>query len=105
MYFNAKLKVWINYRPAMWKLVITYAPILGATLIAGRLLLMSIMIGMIYLSGAVFVTIMALSAYRMVYASIWDWRINHIPLNRGLLSILRKRNCRVQCLRFKRARR
>jgi len=26
---------------------------------------------------------MAFSAYRMVYAAIWDWRINHIPLNRG----------------------
>lgn len=27
---------------------------------------------------------MAFSAYRMVYASIWDWRINHIPLNRAV---------------------
>lgn len=26
---------------------------------------------------------MAFSAYRMVYASIWDWRTNHIPLNRS----------------------
>lgn len=26
---------------------------------------------------------MAFSAYRMTYAAIWDWRINHIPLNRG----------------------
>lgn len=26
---------------------------------------------------------MAFSAYRMTYASIWDWRYNHIPLNRG----------------------
>lgn len=26
---------------------------------------------------------MAFSAYRMTYASIWDWRFNHIPLNRG----------------------
>jgi hypothetical protein len=25
---------------------------------------------------------MAFSGYRMFYASIWDWRINHIPLNR-----------------------
>ncbi|OIW30152.1 hypothetical protein CONLIGDRAFT_680933 [Coniochaeta ligniaria NRRL 30616] len=27
---------------------------------------------------------MAFSAYRMTYAAIWDWRYNHIPLNRGV---------------------
>ena len=27
---------------------------------------------------------MAFSSYRMTYAAIWDWRINHIPLNRGV---------------------
>lgn len=27
---------------------------------------------------------MAFSAYRMTYAAIWDWRFNHIPLNRGV---------------------
>jgi diacylglycerol diphosphate phosphatase/phosphatidate phosphatase len=37
LYLNAKLKVWSNYHPAMWKLVATYAPILGATLVAGAL--------------------------------------------------------------------
>lgn len=35
------------------------------------------------LAGAVIGTVMAFSAYRMTYAAIWDWRINHIPLNRG----------------------
>ena len=25
---------------------------------------------------------MAFSAYRMVYASVWDFRFNHIPLTR-----------------------
>lgn len=34
-------------------------------------------------AGAVIGTVMAFSAYRMTYAAIWDWRINHIPLNRG----------------------
>lgn len=37
LYLNAKLKVWSNYHPAMWKLIAIYAPILGATLIAGAL--------------------------------------------------------------------
>jgi diacylglycerol diphosphate phosphatase/phosphatidate phosphatase len=36
LYLNAK-KVWSNYHPAMWKLIATYAPILGATLIASAL--------------------------------------------------------------------
>lgn len=26
---------------------------------------------------------MAFSSYRMCYAAIWDWRFNHIPLNRS----------------------
>ena len=34
---NAKLKVWSNYHPAMWKLIAVYAPILGAVLIGGAL--------------------------------------------------------------------
>ena len=35
LYRNAKLKVFSNHHAAMWKLVATYAPVLGATLIAG----------------------------------------------------------------------
>ena len=34
------------------------------------------------LAGAVIGTTMAFSAYRMVYASVWDFRFNHIPLVR-----------------------
>jgi diacylglycerol diphosphate phosphatase/phosphatidate phosphatase len=37
LYLNAKLKVFSNHHAAMWKLVVTYAPVLGATLIAGML--------------------------------------------------------------------
>jgi diacylglycerol diphosphate phosphatase/phosphatidate phosphatase len=33
-------------------------------------------------AGAVIGTLMAFSAYRMVYASVWDFRFNHIPLLR-----------------------
>lgn len=33
-------------------------------------------------AGAVIGTIMAFSSYRMVYASVWDFRFNHIPLLR-----------------------
>jgi len=84
LYLNAKLKVWSNYHPAMWKLIATYAPILGATLIAGALTIDEFHNWYDCLAGAIIGTVMAFSAYRMVYASIWDWRINHIPLNRAV---------------------
>jgi membrane-associated phospholipid phosphatase len=37
LYLNAKLKVFANYHSAMWKLIATYAPVLGACLIGGAL--------------------------------------------------------------------
>ncbi|EKD18783.1 PAP2 superfamily protein [Drepanopeziza brunnea f. sp. 'multigermtubi' MB_m1] len=84
LYLNAKLKVWSNYHPAMWKLIATYAPILGATLIAGALTIDEYHNWYDCVAGAIIGTVMAFSAYRMVYASIWDWRTNHIPLNRAV---------------------
>lgn len=83
LYLNAKLKVFSNYHPHMWKLVAIYAPILGACLIGGALTIDEFHNWYDILAGAVIGTVMAFSAYRMCYASIWDWRYNHIPLNRG----------------------
>lgn len=83
LYLNAKLKVFSNYHPAMWKLVVIYAPILGACLIGGALTIDEFHNWYDILAGAVIGTVMAFSAYRMTYAAIWDWRWNHIPLNRG----------------------
>ncbi|KAL8388162.1 hypothetical protein RB599_003075 [Gaeumannomyces hyphopodioides] len=37
LYLNAKLKVFSNYHPSLWKLALIYAPILGAVLIGGAL--------------------------------------------------------------------
>jgi len=82
LYLNAKLKVFSNYHPAFWKLIATYAPILGATLIAGSLTIDEYHNWYDCLAGAVIGTMMAFSAYRMVYCSVWDFRFNHIPLNR-----------------------
>lgn len=83
LYLNAKLKVFSNYHPAMWKLVALYAPVLGAVLIGGALTIDEYHNWYDVFAGAVIGTMMAFSAYRMTYASIWDWRFNHIPLNRG----------------------
>jgi len=82
LYLNAKLKVWSNYHPAMWKLLATYAPILGALLIIGTLTIDEFHNWYDCAAGAAIGTIMAVSSYRMVYASVWDFRFNHIPLTR-----------------------
>ncbi|KAK0716113.1 phosphatidic acid phosphatase type 2/haloperoxidase [Lasiosphaeris hirsuta] len=82
LYLNAKLKVFSNYHPAMWKLAAVYSPVLGACLISGALTIDEFHHWYDITAGGVIGTIMAFSAYRMTYASIWDWRWNHIPLNR-----------------------
>ncbi|KAI2473340.1 acid phosphatase/Vanadium-dependent haloperoxidase [Annulohypoxylon bovei var. microspora] len=83
LYLNAKFKVFANYHPSMWKLVLLYCPILGAALVCGSLTVDASHNWYDILAGAIIGTVFAFSAYRMTYASIWDWRINHIPLNRG----------------------
>ena len=81
-YLNAKLKVFSNHHPAFWKLIAIYAPVLGACLIGGALTIDEYHNWYDVLAGAVIGTIFAMSSYRMVYASIWDFRFNHIPLTR-----------------------
>ncbi|KLU83912.1 lipid phosphate phosphatase 2 [Magnaporthiopsis poae ATCC 64411] len=82
LYLNAKLKVFSNYHPSLWKLALIYAPILGAVLIGGALTIDKFHNWYDILAGAIIGTIFAFSAYRMTYAAIWDWRYNHIPLSR-----------------------
>ncbi|KAJ2990176.1 hypothetical protein NUW58_g3088 [Xylaria curta] len=94
LYLNAKLKVFANYHAPMWKLIAIYVPILGAVLIAGALTIdeyhhylnprwPTVFQGYDVSIGAVIGTVMAFSSYRMCYAAIWDWRWNHVPLNRS----------------------
>lgn len=66
----------------MWKIIVTYAPVLGAFLITGSLTIDEYHNWYDCLAGAVIGSVMAISAYRMVYASVWDFRFNHIPLTR-----------------------
>ncbi|KAI1461060.1 acid phosphatase/Vanadium-dependent haloperoxidase [Annulohypoxylon moriforme] len=83
LYLNAKLKVFANYHSSMWKLALLYCPILGACLVCGSLTVDASHNWYDILAGAIIGIVFSFSAYRMVYASIWDWRINHIPLNRS----------------------
>lgn len=85
-YLNAKLKVFSNHHPAMWKLIVLWAPILGACLITGALTIDEYHNWYDCVAGAVIGSVMATSAYRMTYASIWDFRFSK--------SYLRKSTCR-----------
>lgn len=81
-YLNAKMKVFSNHHPAFWKLIALYAPLLGACLIGGSLTIDAYHNWYDILAGAIIGSIFAISSYRMVYASVWDFRFNHIPLTR-----------------------
>ncbi|KAA8899509.1 phosphatidic acid phosphatase type 2/haloperoxidase [Sphaerosporella brunnea] len=83
LYLNAKLKVFSNYAPHMWKLTALYTPVLGATLIAGSLTIDEYHNWYDVVAGAIIGTMFAFSAYRMMYAAVWDFRFNHVPLPRG----------------------
>ncbi|KAI8261185.1 Lipid phosphate phosphatase 1 [Colletotrichum sp. SAR 10_77] len=83
LYLNAKLKVFSDYHPAMWKLIVTYIPILGAVLIGGALTIDEFHNWYDIFAGAAIGIVFAFSSYRMTYAAVWDFRFNHIPLNRG----------------------
>lgn len=84
LYLNAKLKVFANYHPSYWKLIAIYTPVLGATLIAGALTIDEFHNWYDVVAGAIIGTAMAFSAYRMVYASVWDFRFNHVPIARDV---------------------
>ena len=84
LYLNAKLKVWANYHAAFLKIVLLYLPILGAVLIACSLVVDYHHNWYDVLAGAVIGIVTAFSAYRAVWASVWDFRFNHIPLMRHI---------------------
>ncbi|KAK1508921.1 PAP2 superfamily protein [Colletotrichum abscissum] len=84
LYLNAKFKVFSNHHTPMWKLVLVYAPILLATLVGGSLTVDQSHNWYDVLAGAIIGTAFAFSSYRMAYAAVWDWRINHIPLHRKM---------------------
>lgn len=83
LYFNAHLKVFSNYHPGYWKFLLFVLPLCAATLMVGALSLdmshnwYDIVVGSLIGVGT------AIGGYRMVFASIFDYRYNHIPLKRG----------------------
>ncbi|KAK4215820.1 lipid phosphate phosphatase 1 [Rhypophila decipiens] len=80
LWMNAKLKVWANYRSSFYWLALLFAPILGATLMACALTIDQAHNWYDILVGSLIGTVSAFAAYRCLYAAVWDWRYNHIPL-------------------------
>ncbi|KAK5636718.1 hypothetical protein RRF57_012430 [Xylaria bambusicola] len=83
LYLNAKLKVFANYHTPLWKLIALALPILGAVLLCGSLTIDNTHSWYDIVAGAIIGIAFSLASFRMVYPSIFDWRINHIPLNRN----------------------
>ncbi|KAG8932055.1 hypothetical protein FRC02_001744, partial [Tulasnella sp. 418] len=82
LYFNAQLKVMSDHRPAYWKLILVFAPLLGATLIAGSLTIDQFHHYYDVIMGAIIGTSCAIVAYRATFAALFDFRFNHIVLPR-----------------------
>jgi membrane-associated phospholipid phosphatase len=82
LYLNAKLKIFANYHTPLWKLVVLVLPILGTVLLMGTLIIDNTHSWYDIAGGTVTGFLVALAAFRMVYPSLFDWRVNHIPLNR-----------------------
>ncbi|KAI8946612.1 PAP2 superfamily-domain-containing protein [Xylaria longipes] len=84
LYLNAKLKVFANYHTPLWKLIALVLPLLGAVLLCGTLIIDHTHSWYDVAGGATIGALMSFAAFRMVYPSIFDWRVNHIPLNRNV---------------------
>lgn len=84
LYLNAKLKVFANYHTPLWKLIALVVPLLGAVLLCGTLIIDNTHSWYDVAGGATIGAAAAFAAFRMVYPSVFDWRVNHIPLHRNL---------------------
>ena len=80
LYLNAKLKAFSDYHTSFWKQIAVLAPLIGASLIAGNLLLDHHHHVSDILAGIALGTLAALLSYRAHYAALFDYRYNHIPL-------------------------
>lgn len=80
LYLNGKLKPWGNYRPMSWEVPVVVAPLVAALLISCSVLVTADHHAADVMMGAAIGAPSALITYRALFASVWDWRYNHIPL-------------------------
>lgn len=92
LYINAKYKVFANFHSAHWQLILFSAPILIATLIAASKTIDYWHHWYDCVAGAIIGTFFAFWGYRMVYASIWDYRSALYPPTNCYKSHTQKQN-------------
>lgn len=80
LYLSGKLKPWGNYRPMSWEIPVVVAPLVGAMLLSCTVLVHADHHASDVVVGACMGVVSALVMYRAMFASLWDWRFNHIPL-------------------------
>lgn len=79
LWFNAKFKIFANYRGRLAHLLLFSFPLLLASLLALSKIVDYWHHWYDVLAGSVIGTLFAILAYRVKYVSVWDWRYNHIP--------------------------
>ncbi|KAF4584796.1 hypothetical protein EYR38_002027 [Pleurotus pulmonarius] len=82
LYLNAQLKVMSAHNPAYWKMVLFFAPILGAVLIAGALTIDEFHNWNDVVAGGIIGSVTAYVAFRQTFAAVFDFRFNHLLLPR-----------------------
>jgi len=83
LYLNAKLKVLANHQPPLWAYLVLFAPALGASILAGTVVIDAFHGPADVTAGALIGFVAGVVAYRTMFAAVLDWRWNHIPLARG----------------------
>ncbi|KAH6919092.1 lipid phosphate phosphatase 1 [Coprinopsis sp. MPI-PUGE-AT-0042] len=83
LYFNAQLKLMSGHNPAYWKMILVFAPLLGATLMSLALILDNHHHWEDVVVGSAIGCATALVSFRQTFAAIWDHRFNHILLPRA----------------------
>jgi len=82
LWMNAKLKVWSNSQTSFYWLALLAAPLLVAMIMACALSITQDHHWYDILVGSIIGTLAAFASYRVLYAAVFDWRFNHIPLKR-----------------------
>jgi len=97
IYINAQLKVMSAHNPSYWKMILMFAPVLGATLISGALTIDEYHNWYDVVAGAIIGSACALAAYRQTFAAILDWRLNHVMLPRTTSLFMRRPLAGADC--------
>ncbi len=80
LYLNAKLKAFSDYHTSFWKWLVVMFPLFGSCLIAGTLIVDTNHHVHDILLSIPWGVLVAFLAYRSHYASVLNYRTNHLPL-------------------------